>query len=851
MRTKVLGVLAVAAVLGLVAWGWPVASQQGRAAVAMPAAVEDKPVPTKVTTESTEDDFPACATAADGAVWCAYVAYQHGSPILTEEVNKGKFDSLVTKGHGDQVRLLKFDGKQWAAPIDASERGLDVWRPSVAVDGNGNVWVLWSQNVTGNWDIYARGYDPKKGAWAAAQRVTSDPGTDFNVVAATGRSGRVWLAWQCWQNGDFGICAQPLAGGRGARRVRNFAGANEWHPAIAADSKGKIYVAFDTYHAANYDVYLWTPEEAAVVVAVANSPRFEARPSIAIDKQDRVWVAYEDAAPNWAKDFGTRWEGKSGVPFYLDRNILVRRYGGGRVEQTASDVKSEAIATMYPPSERQRLSFPRLSMDGAGRLWLLYRRHPLVKGMTERWVSFATRYEGDGWAAAVQLPESSNLLDNRPALAPLKSGGVLAVYSSDGRKGGTNSAEENNLYAAALVAGGQAKEPVLKPAAGAGDGTVVELVHPDEVADIRRIRAYRASAGAKNYQLLRGEFHRHTEISAHRDQDGPLEEVWRYGLDVARMDWIGVGDHDWGVGREYTWWLTQKQNDIYHHAPVFMPMFTYERSVVYPSGHRNVMFAKRGIRALPRMGMPLQEDLLFGTPEGGAPDIKNLYAYLKFFDAICSSHTSATNMGTDWRDNDPAVEPVVEIYQGHRQNYEEPKAPKSARYAEDSIGGFQPAGYVWNAFAKGYKLGFQTSSDHVSTHISYGIVYAEKPGREGVLDAFRKRHSYGANDNIILDVRSGQYMMGDEFAAQSPPRLDITIVGTAPVARVDIVRQIDRNTPTYVYAAEPKQVNVKLSWTDSAPQPGAQHMYYVRVMQQDGKLAWASPMWVRYQAGSR
>jgi hypothetical protein len=31
-------------------------------------------------------------------------------------------------------------------------------------------------------------------------------------------------------------------------------------------------------------------------------------------------------------------------------------------------------------------------------------------------------------------------------------------------------------------------------------------------------------------------------------------------------------------------------------------------------------------------------------------------------------------MGTDWRDNDPVVEPVVEIYQGDRQNYEMPDA---------------------------------------------------------------------------------------------------------------------------------------------------------------------------------
>ena len=75
-------------------------------------------------------------------------------------------------------------------------------------------------------------------------------------------------------------------------------------------------------------------------------------------------------------------------------------------------------------------------------------------------------------------------------------------------------------------------------------------------------------------------------------------------------------------------------------------------------------------------------------------------------------------MGTDWRDNDPNVEPVVEIYQGLRQNYEIPDGPR-ANSEKDSIGGWRPKGFISLALDKGYRLGFESSSDHVSTHISY------------------------------------------------------------------------------------------------------------------------------------
>ena len=95
---------------------------------------------------------------------------------------------------------------------------------------------------------------------------------------------------------------------------------------------------------------------------------------------------------------------------------------------------------------------------------------------------------------------------------------------------------------------------------------------------------------------MRGEFHRHTELSQDGGGDGLLLDMWRYGLDAAALDWIGNGDHDNGAGREYSWWITQKTTDLFHVAGSFAPLFTYERSCSYPDGHRNVVFARRGIK---------------------------------------------------------------------------------------------------------------------------------------------------------------------------------------------------------------------------------------------------------------
>ena len=810
------------------------------------------PFSAALTESATDDDLPAAAADAQGNVWAVYVAYTNGPKLDPAALHKTrKFDSLVTRGHGDQVHLLKFDGKAWGAPMNVTEGGLDCWRPAVAVDGQGIVWVVWSQNVAGNWDLYVRGFDTRPGKWQPPRRLTTAPGADIYPVAVRDpKTGRVVVVWQGWRNGSFDILLDAVhEGAQPAEKPLAATGANEWCPAAAFDGKGNLHVAYDTYEKGSYDVRLASvlPAGEIKTVDVAASDLYEARPSVAVDPQDRVWVAYEEGAANWGKDDGGKWTGPKGERLYIWREARVRCVAGGVVRQAPGEVPIEAVQAAYPRGSlppKRRVSLPRVCFDSAGCLWLLYRRHATQAGAGERWVTCATHLGAGGWSAAVPLANSANILDNRPALVPL-SEGLLVVHSTDGRAAGTQGAKRNDLYCSVLQSAGPAgpPEPVARPAAPAKAAPV----HPNEPADLARIRAHRAEIGGRTYQLLRGEFHRHTELTAHQDMDGTLEEMWRYGLDVASMDWIGNGDHDNGYGVEYLWWMVQKQTDIFHHAPRFCPMFTYERSRSYPSGHRNAMFARRGIRPLPQA--PGGKEQVFGTPERGSPDVQAFYAYLRHFDGICASHTSGTGMGTDWRDNDPGVEPVVEIFQGCRQSYEYEGAPATAKDPKDSIGGYQPAGFIWNALKKGYKLGFESSSDHYSTHISYAIVYAERPGREAILDGFKKRHCYAANDNIILDVRCGERMMGDLFELAGKPTLTVKAVGTLPIARVSIVRGVGSDVPRYVYDAEPGTQQVELSWTDQSPVVGKTSYYYVRVEQQRpeggfGSLAWASPMWI-------
>jgi hypothetical protein len=391
---------------------------------------------------------------------------------------------------------------------------------------------------------------------------------------------------------------------------------------------------------------------------------------------------------------------------------------------------------------------------------------------------------------------------------------------------------QNDLYMSHIALGAASGAAAVKAAAAA----VVAAADPrdnSEQSAANLLRTYRMRSADGPLRVLRGEFHRHSEISMDGANDGTLIDQYRYMIDSARMDWVGCCDHDNGGAREYSWWISQKLTDIFHSA-TFVPMFNYERSVQYPEGHRNVIFAQRGIRPLPRLPRTAEE------PAVHAPDTQMLYAYLKKFNGIAASHTSGTNMGTDWRDNDPDSEPSVEIYQGDRQNYEMPDAPRSNN-AKDSIGGWREKGFISLALEKGYKLAFEASSDHVSTHISYANILAPNNSREAILKALQKRHVYAATDDILADYRSGDHIMGDAFSTASAPELRVKLVGTAPFAKVFIVKN-----GRYVYSTEPGKATVEFTWRDANPDKGKISYYYVRGEQDNGELVWASPMWITY-----
>jgi hypothetical protein len=947
--------------------------------------IERAPAVATLAESMADEDYPAVATAKDGTVYLVYLAFTRGKDFqgarerpataesgpntgplaqgVVKKIEKPEdLDYLAQPTGGEQIFLRTYRNGAWSQPVAVTDGKNEYYRPAIAVDGKGKVWVFYSAHLDtnatldeGNWELMAKSFDAEGKTGGAAMNISNAPGTDFMPAACTDSKGNIVVTWVGGRETNFNVFVAQQDGEKfSTPKAVNEAKSNQWEPAIAADANGNVALAWDTYDKGDYDVHLsvrdasgkWSKPE-----VVAGTAAFEVRASLAYDNAGRLWVAYEGSGDLWGKDFGAL--KKKGIPIYGGgRYVAVKVRGSDGAWSIPADVMAAVPAPNRPaaaraaanPNQQNRNQiapcYPRIAVDPSGSVYMTFRGRPGGNwrvGVGSVWCEYVTHLAGDAWSTAAWIPRSNDVLDNRPAVTA-SADGLLAFFAGDGRgelnapKAGdpdekallsqprdaaeaaaaaelidravadTAAADDGILINAGAdnqaAADAEPKNPKKKAGGGGArrgagqpdpnqdifvafirkadlppsQGAIKLTPAPKEVppagpsADtqaerqaVQTMRDYRYQLNGETLRVWRGEFHRHTEYSPDGGGDGGLLDLWRYAIDAVNNDWIGDGDHDYGNGREYTWWTTQKCVTLFTLPGRFTPVFSYERSVVYPEGHRNCMFAQRGVRSLPRM--PLSS----ADKEAPAPDTNLVYMYLHHFKGLCASHTSATNMGTDWRNNDPEVEPWVEIYQGDRNNYERPDAPRTAvteaklkqsTPEKESLGGWRPKGFVNLALQKGYRLGFECSSDHVSTHLSFAnVLVTGEPTRQAILDAIRKRRVYAATDNILADVRckagGKDHLMGEEFSTNEAPTIAVNLIGTQKFAKVVIVKD-----DVVVHEVTPNEQKVSFNWTDPKPTQGKVSYYYVRGEQvpdpttpgvSSGELVWASPMWIKYE----
>jgi hypothetical protein len=866
-------------------------------------AIERVPVAQKVTSEAYEDDDPAVLRARDGTVWVAWVGYR--TRVRDGFFYQGADEVFVSRSH---------DGRSWPRPLALTPPG-DHFRVALGQDRQGRIWCVYGaqKNLeSGDFNLYARVFDGRE--WSREQPLTSHPLPDIFHRLATDPQGNLYLVWMGYRTPAAGgapqsdILMRVLSAQGWTEEIRvTDTPEDDWEPAVSVSSDGQAWIAWDAHrNATGYDLMLrdYRNGQLGRTQAVSETSFAEMRADIAVDGSGRVWVAWEEGPVNWAKDSGydnpqigarvrkggSRIYGPNDTPTALYRRPRLAILEGGQLRQPRASLEQA-----YPPFLAAHLfQNPRLGVDGGGRVWLFLRHQAIARG---RWAGhlfdyYATTLAGEAerqrWLTPLLVPGSTGRQDTVLAAAPGADGQLIVATVADGRRMPVTLPENHDVFCSVIDAGPPVTAPVLAAFQHSPDPHV-PAPHPREVVEVERVRRHRLTLGGATYKILRGDLHRHTEISMDGAIDGSLWDAYRYALNAAALDFLAVTDHNYGAwldtdepetrntDDEYQWWRTQKSADLFHVPGRFVPLYGYERSINFPLGHRNIFHPRRGVFSfrVPRLNISERPELI-------EQDAQGLWAYLRATGGLGIPHTSGTSMGTDWRLRDETVVPVTEIYQGDRNSYEEEGAPRVATPQFPGPGGAGRApfqkGLIWNALGAGYRMGFIASSDHFTTHVSYAnlLVPDRITTRDDIQQAFRLRRTYASTDNIILDFHTDAALQGDAISASASPSFQVRVIGTEPILRVDVVknnrviytRKGDSNTLAFTFrdtaefggnfadtsmAATSQIKNWDTPETGIRPRPkAAESYYYVRVIQSfseaerdaEGEIAWASPICV-------
>ena len=159
---------------------------------------------------------------------------------------------------GDTVNFaFRPTGGPWGTSArvnDDANLGVTRYRPDIAVDGAGNVFVVWTDNRRGNDDIYFA-HCPASGSWSATIRVNSDSGNAQQSMPAIAvhSAGHTYVVWQDSRNGhdDIYSAYRSPSGSWGSNlRVNDDSGnAAQTSPDVAVDGSGNAYVVWgDSRH---------------------------------------------------------------------------------------------------------------------------------------------------------------------------------------------------------------------------------------------------------------------------------------------------------------------------------------------------------------------------------------------------------------------------------------------------------------------------------------------------------------------------------------------------------------------------------------------------------------------------
>lgn len=231
--------------------------------------------------------------------------------------------------------------------------------------------------------------------------------------------------------------------------------------------------------------------------------------------------------------------------------------------------------------------------------------------------------------------------------------------------------------------------------------------------------------------------------------------------------------------------------------------------------------------------------------------------------------TIAKQTAYNFEDFDPEYEPVVEIYNawGSSECLAKDGNPfplQGKKLSETKEGS------VKEALIKGRRFGFIAGglddrgiyadlyeSDQKQYTPGLTAIFSKDQNRTALFESLRNKRCYATTGaKIIVGFNIAGQEMGSELTTKTKPGLAFNrhitgdIIGTTPISEIEILRN-----GKVIQTFSPNEYSYSLTYDDSdeiskialSGREDPFIFYYIRVHQEDGHVAWSSPIWIDMQ----
>jgi len=247
----------------------------------------------RLTWNGETDANPSIAQASDGKIWVVWKSYRTGNADLFYKV----YDSSKVHPWSSEKRLT--------TDINVDEK------PAIMQAKDGKIWVVWSTNRDGNYEIYYKTSSDNGATWSWPEKnLTRNPKDDECPSIMQAANGTIWLAWSANRTGNYEIYYKTSSdnGATWSRDmlIPDLIDTNDWDPAITEAADGKIWCVWvrdkdlkiNIWYRTYYYSYLsnkWIWSSGIYSVTQYEPPPdvLNWHPSVMKAKDGKIWIVWD------------------------------------------------------------------------------------------------------------------------------------------------------------------------------------------------------------------------------------------------------------------------------------------------------------------------------------------------------------------------------------------------------------------------------------------------------------------------------------------------------------------------------------------------------------------------------